>query len=231
MQIDLRQSLGAVVRAESPESLGKTLCEALATSRSVVLVRMWTVDASGTLDLRGSAGTPSGGGNYARLDGDFREMAIGDARIAAIAAAREAFVVSGLRGDEDWLTNASWAARQGVRAFAALPLVERDVAAGVLALFDRTVPTSDTLAHLHLIADLAAVRLAHLAKPIITRADLRRAERENIQAALAQTGGRVFGANGAAEILGMRPTTLASRIKALGIATTRAVSLKVGRGG
>ena len=41
--------------------------------------------------------------------------------------------------------------------------------------------------------------------------------RIGISAALQHSGGKVFGAGGAAELLGMKPTTLASRIKALGI--------------
>jgi DNA-binding NtrC family response regulator len=55
------------------------------------------------------------------------------------------------------------------------------------------------------------------AQSLITRAELRRRERESIRAALALTRGRVFGPGGAAELLGMKPTTLASRIKALGL--------------
>jgi len=51
----------------------------------------------------------------------------------------------------------------------------------------------------------------------LTREELRRLERESIEAALARAGGKVFGPGGAAEILGMRPTTLASRLLALGI--------------
>ena len=42
-------------------------------------------------------------------------------------------------------------------------------------------------------------------------------ERENLLAALRQTGGRVGGAGGAAELLGIRPTTFRSRLKARGI--------------
>jgi transcriptional regulator with GAF, ATPase, and Fis domain len=217
LHIDLRAALEPIVRADSSEILAGRLCESLARSRSVVLVRVWTTDASGTLKLLGSAGTPSGGGNYSRRDSEFREMAISDAQVAAIAATRQPFVVSGLRGDEDWLTNPSWTARQGVRAFVVLPLVERDLVHGVLAVVDRAVPSSEVIAQLHLIADLAAVRLAHFATPVKTRAELRQVEKENIAAALAQSNGKIFGANGAAALLGMRPTTLASRIKALGI--------------
>ena len=42
-------------------------------------------------------------------------------------------------------------------------------------------------------------------------------DRDNIVAALNVAGGRVFGADGAAELLGIRPTTLISRMKAFGI--------------
>jgi transcriptional regulator with GAF, ATPase, and Fis domain len=63
---------------------------------------------------------------------------------------------------------------------------------------------------------------ADLQSPAIpTRAELKQRERESIQSALAQTGGKVFGPGGAAELLGMKPTTLASRIKALGLRRER----------
>jgi transcriptional regulator with GAF, ATPase, and Fis domain len=52
---------------------------------------------------------------------------------------------------------------------------------------------------------------------LLTREDLKRVERETITAALKQAGGKVSGAGGAAELLDMKPTTLASRIKALAI--------------
>jgi transcriptional regulator with GAF, ATPase, and Fis domain len=50
-----------------------------------------------------------------------------------------------------------------------------------------------------------------------TREDWKRHERDSVSAALVESGGKVFGPGGAAELLGMKPTTLASRIKALGI--------------
>ena len=52
---------------------------------------------------------------------------------------------------------------------------------------------------------------------LLTRDELKRHERENITSALKQTGGKIFGPDGAAELLGTKPTTLASRIKALGL--------------
>src|SRR5262249_37319608 len=54
------------------------------------------------------------------------------------------------------------------------------------------------------------------AKPPL-REQLKHQERDAIAAALKQTNGKVFGPSGAAELLGMKPTTLASRISALGL--------------
>ncbi|HWP67012.1 MAG TPA: sigma 54-interacting transcriptional regulator [Candidatus Limnocylindria bacterium] len=50
-----------------------------------------------------------------------------------------------------------------------------------------------------------------------TRDELRRHERDVISRALQAAGGKVSGPRGAAELLGMKPTTLASRIRALGL--------------
>jgi len=52
---------------------------------------------------------------------------------------------------------------------------------------------------------------------IRTVRELEALERENIITALDSAGGRVAGANGAAERLGTKPSTLRSRMKALGI--------------
>lgn len=52
---------------------------------------------------------------------------------------------------------------------------------------------------------------------ILTREELKERERASIIAALKESGGKIFGAGGAAELLEMKPTTLASRIKKLGI--------------
>jgi transcriptional regulator with GAF, ATPase, and Fis domain len=53
-------------------------------------------------------------------------------------------------------------------------------------------------------------------EPVLrTRDELKRQERDVIAAALKQTAGKVFGPGGAAELLGMKPTTLSARITAL----------------
>jgi formate hydrogenlyase transcriptional activator len=52
---------------------------------------------------------------------------------------------------------------------------------------------------------------------VLTHAELKQRERKNLTAALAQTSGKVFGPDGAAALLGIKPTTLVSRLKALGL--------------
>ena len=66
-------------------------------------------------------------------------------------------------------------------------------------------------------AEKAASQVAPTDDRVMTDAEVRQLEAGNIRAALKRTGGKVFGAGGAAELLGVKPTTLASRIKALRI--------------
>lgn len=61
----------------------------------------------------------------------------------------------------------------------------------------------------------AALQLAEAV--VRTDAQIRQIEADNIRAALRAAKGKVSGAGGAAHLLGLKPTTLASRIKALGI--------------
>jgi transcriptional regulator with GAF, ATPase, and Fis domain len=53
---------------------------------------------------------------------------------------------------------------------------------------------------------------------ILTAAEVRKFEARNIQAALKRTNGKIYGDDGAAALLGMKPTTLVSRTKALRVA-------------
>ncbi|MCB9914532.1 MAG: sigma 54-interacting transcriptional regulator [Planctomycetes bacterium] len=55
------------------------------------------------------------------------------------------------------------------------------------------------------------------AERVLTDAEVRALEKRNLQAALEASGWKVGGAGGAAELLDLKPTTLASRMKAFGI--------------
>jgi transcriptional regulator with GAF, ATPase, and Fis domain len=52
-------------------------------------------------------------------------------------------------------------------------------------------------------------------QPILTAQQMRDFEAQNIRRALEATDGKLYGPDGAAELLGMKPTTLASRLKKL----------------
>lgn len=52
---------------------------------------------------------------------------------------------------------------------------------------------------------------------IMTNSQMRKLEEANIALALRQASGRIYGPRGAAQLLGLKPTTLASRMKRLGI--------------
>ncbi|MEQ4598332.1 MAG: sigma 54-interacting transcriptional regulator [Methylobacteriaceae bacterium] len=62
----------------------------------------------------------------------------------------------------------------------------------------------------------APERPADLGRPL-SEEERRARARSEIEAALHISGGKVFGAGGAAELLGLKPTTLRSRMKVLGI--------------
>lgn len=55
------------------------------------------------------------------------------------------------------------------------------------------------------------------AQPVLTEEEMKQRDRENLLNALHQSGWKITGDGGAAEILGMKPTTLHSKIKKLGL--------------
>jgi transcriptional regulator with GAF, ATPase, and Fis domain len=58
---------------------------------------------------------------------------------------------------------------------------------------------------------------------IMSEAELKHKERENISAALRRTRGKIYGEDGAAKLLGIKPTTLLSRLAKLGLKPIRQV--------
>jgi DNA-binding NtrC family response regulator len=61
------------------------------------------------------------------------------------------------------------------------------------------------------------VSRAPASSDVVPDTEWRRRERQNLEKALKEAGGRIYGPNGAAELLGVKPTTLQSRLRALGI--------------
>lgn len=85
----------------------------------------------------------------------------------------------------------------------------------------------------HLRLDIALPRVLGAAAPttspldaiadevILTDRECRDRERANLMKALKRSDGRIYGQGGAAELLGVNPTTLASRLRALKVATPK----------
>jgi PAS domain S-box-containing protein len=63
----------------------------------------------------------------------------------------------------------------------------------------------------------APVAAAETTQPFLTEAQMRERQRQNLVAALDAAHWRISGRGGAAELLGIRPTTLADRMRALGV--------------
>jgi transcriptional regulator with GAF, ATPase, and Fis domain len=59
------------------------------------------------------------------------------------------------------------------------------------------------------------------APDFLTEVEMLQRERENLRAVLEKTGWKIKGADGAAELMGVKPTTLLSRMKKMGLKRAR----------
>ena len=153
-----------------------------------------------------------------RLDGPFRRFPIGARQVGRVVIERAPFVAN-----QDLaalgLAEPRWLAMHGVESFAALPLSRGDRCDGVLAVFSRRHLGDLDVRGLAAGASLLAAALDPDEAPAPRRPlrTLAEVEREAIERTLATTGGRVSGPRGAARILGLKPTTLHSRMLKLGV--------------
>ena len=153
-----------------------------------------------------------------RLDGPYRRYPLGAGQVGRVMLESRPFVTQ-----EDLetqgLADPSWIALHGIRSFAALPMRRDGVGVGVFAVFCRRVLDDVDVRGLAAVAALLAPALesgAVSARGASLR-PLVEIEREAIERTLATTGGRVSGPRGAARILGLKPTTLQSRMKKIGV--------------
>lgn len=171
-------------------------------------------------------------GLTARLDGPFRRFPFGARDVGRVARTLEPLVV--LNGVESrGVADPAWLARHGIRSFGAWPLQEAGACRGVLVAFGRAAWTEAVTSAFAALARVGSTALAGATAAASPESrELLRAEdperdfdspsmadtqRRAILAALARTGGKLSGPGGAAEILGMKPTTLESRIRRLGL--------------
>ena len=74
-----------------------------------------------------------------------------------------------------------------------------------------------SMPNLSVVETSANVKVAADSNEIMTEREMRALQKRNTAAALKKTGWRVSGPEGAAELLGVRPTTLADRIRTYGL--------------
>jgi transcriptional regulator with GAF, ATPase, and Fis domain len=209
-------------------------------SEGLLLGGVWLLEpksAAEWLDLAATAGTiPVDPG----VEETIRRVPSTSFDIGRLVAAADPVVVP--KSSFDMPSGISdWAERLGIAAFWGQRVAWRGTTFGVIGAFATVTPTRSDDDILRLVASQlgAAIarerasrelrelreRLATHAEPVqppsskavLSEQDVRRFERENIVAALEATRGRIYGRGGAAELLGLKPTTLASRLKKLGI--------------
>ena len=156
----------------------RAIVSGIAQCPNVVLARIWLIergdicetcrfraecrDQERCLHLVASAGNPGDTKqNYARLDGAFRRFPLGVRKIGRVGKSGEPLLLPGVRGDEDWIAEPAWMKREGVKTFAAQPLVFRGEVLGVLAIFDTTELGQPDFDWLRVFADHAAVSIAN----------------------------------------------------------------------
>lgn len=160
-------------------------------------------------------------GTSRRTHGPYRRVPLQVGALGRVALEGTTFVANGALA-ELGLADPAWLAFHHVLGFAAVPLRRADGTAGVLALFSRRRLGPREVSALEAATDLLAgaissPSIAALSGHREERRTLAEIDREAIERVLAQTAGRVSGPKGAARILGLKPTTLHSRMKKLGV--------------
>jgi hypothetical protein len=153
-----------------------------------------------------------------RLDGPYRRYPLGARQVGRVMLESKPFVTQeGLA--TQGLADPGWIALHGIRSFVALPMLREGVGVGVFAVFSRRALDAADVRGLAAVARLLAPTLESggagvRGAPLRSLVEI---EREAIERTLATTGGRVSGPRGAARILGLKPTTLQSRMKKIGV--------------
>jgi transcriptional regulator with GAF, ATPase, and Fis domain len=92
-------------------------------------------------------------------------------------------------------------------------VIERAVISSPLGSFRLEIPQGESMASPSAIVAAASDQESR----VIPDKEMYRRRRDNMLTALKLSGGRIYGAGGAAELLGLRPSTLCTRVKKLGL--------------
>ncbi|MEO1402346.1 MAG: LuxR C-terminal-related transcriptional regulator [Cyanobacteria bacterium J06635_1] len=112
-----------------PDAIAACFTDGLIEKFGCAFARIWLVDRDRTtLRLVASSGL------YTRLDGSFARVPMGAFKVGKIAQHCIPFL-SNCLPDEDWVKDRDWAIANEIQGFAGLPLMVKDQAIGVLAVF------------------------------------------------------------------------------------------------
>ncbi len=229
MNLDAMKGLMlAIAGAQDTAKVLDQVVEGLAAGDTVALARIWLIegaDAEPWLQLAASAGNLGRpGSDPKKLDGRFARFELGARKIGRVGAAGEGILIPDIERDSEWIADPAWAVSEGIRSFAAQPLIARGNTLGVLGLFDRLEISAEDFAWLRTFADHAAVAISN-ARAFEEIARLKdRLERDN--AYLRQE----VGASGP-EILGGSPAIEKVRTQIAMVAPTEAGVLVLGESG
>ena len=154
------------------------IADVVGAQEGVALTRVWLIEDGDICDachmqaecvertrclhLVASAGRPTEPGvTWSGLDGTFRRFPLGVRKVGKVGATGAGILLHDMSERSTWIVRPQWAAREGIRSFAAQPLVFRGEVLGVLAVFSRTRIDAEAFAWLRAFADHAAVAIAN----------------------------------------------------------------------
>ena len=161
-----------------PEVL-RAVVEGITQCHTVVLARIWLIapgdtcqtcgfqsecpDKSRCLHLVASAGNETEENPRSiRLDGRYKRLPLGVRKIGQVGQTGEPLLLAYLQGDESWIADRPWMQREGVKTFAAQPLIFRGEVLGVLAIFDSKVLGDQEFEWSRVFANHTAVSIANV---------------------------------------------------------------------
>ena len=155
-----------------PEAL-RACAEAMVQYSGAAFAHIWTlVPDENVLELQASAGS------YTHTNGPHPRVPIGKLKIGYVALKRQPYLTNNL-ADDPLISDADWARREGMVAFAGYPLLVEERLVGVLGFFARNALEKDTLGALASVASTLAIGIERKRTEDILLVQRRELERSN----------------------------------------------------
>ncbi|MGB3788290.1 MAG: LuxR C-terminal-related transcriptional regulator, partial [Phormidesmis sp.] len=136
------------------DAIATCTTEGLIETFNCAFARIWLVE-----DDRQALRLVASSGLYTRLDGSFARVPMGAFKVGKIAQHRIP-ILSNALPDEDWVKDRDWAIENKIQGFAGLPLIEKNEAIGVLAIFSHRAMAPEFLEVLQILSLSVAGALA-----------------------------------------------------------------------